>query len=95
MDPSGGSHDSFALAIAHRETELGILDAIREVRPPFSPEAVVSEFADLLRRYRITKIAGDRYAGEWVKEPFRKLGIKYEPSRKSPKVFCIRTFCPR
>jgi hypothetical protein len=42
-DPSGGSADSFTLAIGHREkgTGRGILDAIREVRPPFSPESVL------------------------------------------------------
>ena len=68
------------LAIAHKEIETGILDCIREVRPPFSPEAVVAEFADLLKRYRVTKIAGDRYAGEWVREPFRVRGISYQPS---------------
>ena len=48
-DPSGGSGDSFTLAIAHKEHELGYLDLTREVRPPFSPEAVVYEFADLLQ----------------------------------------------
>ena len=80
VDPSGGSADSFTLAIAHKEGETGILDCIREVRPPFSPEAVVAEFADLLKRYRVTKIAGDRYAGEWVREPFRVRGISYQPS---------------
>ena len=36
------------------------------------------------RRYRITKIKGDRYAGEWPREQFLKRGIKYEPS-KDPK----------
>ena len=83
VDPSGGSADSFTLAIAHKEGEIGILDCIREVRPPFSPEAVVAEFADLLKSYRVTKIAGDRYAGEWVREPFRKQGINYRAERRS------------
>ena len=52
----------FALAVAHKEGDIGVLDAIREVRPPFSPEAVITEFADLLKTYRITKVIGDRYA---------------------------------
>lgn len=82
-DPSGGSADSFALAVAHKEGETGILDCLREVRPPFSPEAVVAEFADLLKHYRVTRIKGDRYAGEWVREPFYRRGIKYEPSEGS------------
>jgi len=37
VDPSGGSADSFTLAVAHRDAESLILDAIREVKPPFSP----------------------------------------------------------
>ena len=37
VDPSGGSRDSFTLAIAHAEESAAVLDAVREVRPPFSP----------------------------------------------------------
>jgi hypothetical protein len=33
-----------------------------------------------LKTYRITKVKGDRYAGEWPREAFRKYGITYEPS---------------
>ena len=54
---------------------------MREVRPPFSPEGVVTEFCNVLRRYKITRVTGDRYAGEWPREQFAKHGIKYEPSR--------------
>ena len=79
-DPSGGSGDSYTVAVAHIENGIGILDCLREVRPPFSPEAVTSQFADLLKSYRITKVGGDRYAGEWPREQFRKHGIQYEPS---------------
>jgi hypothetical protein len=53
VDPSGGSQDAMTLAIAHAEGEVMVLDAVREVRPPFSPEAVVSEFAGLLATYGI------------------------------------------
>jgi hypothetical protein len=84
VDPSGGSADSMALAIAHKEGEIGVVDCLREAKPPFSPEGVVSEFADVLKRYRISKVTGDRYAGEWPREQFRKYGIKYEQS-KDPK----------
>jgi hypothetical protein len=35
-DPSGGSSDSMTLAIAHREGERVVIDAIREHKPPFS-----------------------------------------------------------
>ena len=46
-----------------------VIDLIREARPPFSPEAVVDEFAALCRLYRITKITGDHFGGEFVEEP--------------------------
>ena len=80
VDPSGGSSDSMTLAIAHRQGDVVVLDAIRERRPPFSPEAVVTEFAALLKTYRITRVVGDRYAGEWPRERFRTAGITYELS---------------
>jgi Terminase large subunit, T4likevirus-type, N-terminal len=85
VDPAGGSGgDSFTLAITHKEGEFAVLDLIREVRAPFSPEGVVAEFSDILKIYKITKVDGDRYAGEWPREQFRKRGIRYEPS-KDPK----------
>jgi hypothetical protein len=67
VDPSGGSADSMTLAIGHRLDDVTVLDAVRERRPPFSPEDVVAEFAALLKSYRITKVQGDRYAGECVR----------------------------
>ena len=78
VDPSGGSADSMTLGIAHKDGERVILDAVREVKPPFSPEAVVTDFAALLKSYGIKSVTGDRYAGEWPRERFRVHGIQYE-----------------
>ena len=66
------------LAVAHRERDRAILNAVKEIKPPFSPQHVVAEFVDLLRSYRVTKVRGDRYAGEWPREVFRKLGLAYQ-----------------
>jgi hypothetical protein len=41
VDPSGGSADSFTLAVGPRQESVAVIDAVREVRPPFSPESVV------------------------------------------------------
>jgi hypothetical protein len=79
-DPSGGSADSFTLAIAHTEGDRAVVDAIRERKPPFSPDAVVKEFSDVLKSYGIRQVRGDRYAGEWPRERFRVHGIDYEPA---------------
>jgi hypothetical protein len=71
------------LAVAHRDKDgRGILHAVRERRPPFSPEAVVAEFAELLKAYRVNKVVGDHWGGEFVREPFRSHGITYELSEK-------------
>src|SRR5262249_47725182 len=87
VDVSGGSADAMTLAIGHAEGErqqrTAILDLVREVRPPFSPEQVTEEFAGLLRSYRVGKVIGDRYGGDSPREQFRKHGINYEPSDKS------------
>ncbi len=83
VDPSGGSSDSMTLAIAHQDTRdrtLAVLDAVRECKPPFSPEGVVVEFAEVLKSYGIARVTGDRYAGEWVREMFRTHGIGYDLS---------------
>jgi hypothetical protein len=83
VDPSGGSSDSMTLAVSHKEGATVILDAVREVKPPFSPEATVEEFARLLRQYRCTSAYGDRYAGEWPREQFKRHSINYLPADKS------------
>jgi len=92
-DPSGGSQDGFTLAIGHREGESLVVDAVRERVPPFSPDDVVSEFAKLLKVYRVDRVLGDRYAGEWPRERFREHGIRYEPAAK-PKSDLYRDLLP-
>lgn len=95
VDPSGGSADSMTLAIGHKERTTGgvHLDAVREQKPPFSPEDTVEEFCKLLKLYRISRVIGDRYAGEWPREQFRKHGVTYEPSAK-PKSDLYRDLLP-
>jgi hypothetical protein len=67
--------------------------AFSERRPPFSPEDVVAEFAALLRSYQISRVTGDRYAGEWPRERFRVHGISYEPAQR-PKADLYRDLLP-
>jgi hypothetical protein len=81
------------LVIAHTEGKTQILDAIRERKPPFSPEAVVEEFVSLMRTYLVSKVYGDRYGGEWPREQFTKRGVFYEPAEK-PKSELYRDLLP-
>jgi hypothetical protein len=79
VDPSGGSSDSMTLAIAHSEgDDRGILDFVREWPAPFSPQQVVGEIVEVLRRYNVTSVVGDAYAGQWAREPFRNHRIEYQ-----------------
>jgi hypothetical protein len=93
VDPSGGSADSMTLAISHRDGEKVVLDVIREIKPPFAPDQVVSEFAALLKNYRISRVTSDRYAGLWVPERFRAHGIECSQAAK-PKSDLYRDFLP-
>jgi len=88
VDPSGGSSDSMTLAIGHKQPgkgQLAVLDVLREAKPPFDPEAVVAEFAGVLKSYGIRFVYGDRFGGEWVKSAFRKAGMGYLSDPVPPK----------
>jgi hypothetical protein len=93
VDPSGGSADSFTLAISHADGERVVIDAVREITPPFSPHAVIEEYAALLKSYRITRVEGDRYAGEFPRELFREHGVEYQCAEK-PKSDLYRDLLP-
>jgi len=77
VDPSGGGKDAFALAIAHRDHDRVIVDVVRAWHSK-NPEGTVAEAADLLRRYGVSSMRGDRYSAEWSREAFRKRGIVYQ-----------------
>ncbi len=83
VDMAGGSgRDSATLAIAHRQQGHAVLDYVAEKKPPFKPSAVVAEFGAALRRYLVSRIHGDRFGGEWPREPFKVRGIDYYVSEK-------------
>ncbi len=84
VDPAGGSGgDSMTLAIAHVARGRIVIDALREAQPPFSPDDVVKELADLLKSYRVTQVTGDRWGGEWPRERLQKHGISYRVGEKT------------
>jgi hypothetical protein len=83
VDPSGGINDSMVLCVAHVDKDTAILDLVREVIPPFSPQDVVVEFCGVLKVYRVSEVEGDRYAAQWVAESFEKLRVRYRPSERN------------
>lgn len=82
-DPSGGGMDEFTLSICHlSESKVIIQDLIRGYRSK-KPDAIVKEIAEILNKYRIKKVTGDRYSGAWVQESFKKQGIHYHTADKT------------
>lgn len=61
---TGLGNSSAAFSIAHRDYAKGlqVQDVLREVRPPFVPEIVVREFAELAKRYGVTTVYADQFA---------------------------------
>ena len=58
-----------------------------------NPDAATTEFSTLLKAYGVAKVIGDRYAGEWVREPFRRHGVDYQLS-EAPKSDIYRDALP-
>ena len=81
VDPSGGRHDAFTLAIGHREGSgsgaFFVCDVLRGRYPPFDPASVVEEYATILKSYRVHSVVGDNYSAAWCETAFTKAGIKY------------------
>jgi hypothetical protein len=83
VDVAGGSGtDSYCWAVGHVEDGCAIIDLVEERKPPFSPEAVTRECVDAIWPFGVRSIRGDKYAGDWPREAFRKLGIEYLLSDK-------------
>ena len=80
VDPAGGGVDEFTLAIGHKEAEDTVVDVLRARRG--IPADITAEYAAMLKSYRIRKVTGDKYAGSWPGDEFKKYGIKYTPSNK-------------
>jgi hypothetical protein len=82
-DPSGGTgHDSFTLAVGHKEPgDSGrfILDVIRGTQPGEvrDPELTTSEYAQLLTEYGINEVTGDHYSAGWCENAWARCGIRY------------------
>lgn len=84
VDPSGGSSDAMTCAIGHRTPEGTIVhDAHMTVPAPFKPTEAIAAMKPLLKQYRVTRVSGDHYGGEWPREGFQKEGIEYEVHGRS------------
>jgi hypothetical protein len=80
VDPAGGGADEFCLSIGHKEGEDTVIDLLRARRGV--PAEITAEYAELLKSYSIRKVTGDKYAGSWPADEFKKHDIEYSASEK-------------
>ena len=80
VDPAGGGADEFCLAIGHKEGDDTVIDVLRARRGV--PAELTAGYAELLKSYGIRKVTGDKYAGSWPADEFKKHSIEYAPSEK-------------
>jgi hypothetical protein len=86
VDMSGGSNDDATLAIGHEDADKRVVvDMVTNQGPPcpFDPRMAVERFAATCREYHVTRVMGDRYAGETFKADFERQGITYVVSERS------------
>lgn len=87
FDAAGGGTDEMTLSITHKEPreekKVMIIQDVLMACLADQPHDRVTEFSNKLKQYGIKSIVGDRYAGEWPRDQFRKHGINYIISTKT------------
>jgi hypothetical protein len=82
FDGSVGTNDDEILGIAHPEGDRIVLDLVvsQQGRPPFDPIKVISQFAEIVRRYHGSRVVGDRLAFNIFENAWRAEKITYTMS---------------
>jgi hypothetical protein len=77
IDVSGGVNDAHAIGIAFKDEDTGcaVLACAREIKSA-DTEAIVKEFAAILKSYGLSRAYSDRYGAQWVVDAFRRHGIE-------------------
>ena len=75
----GTGQDSFTLAIAHKEGDHILIDAVREAKPRFIPAQVIAEYAQLLKSYHVYSVQSDKFAGGFHSSEWTRNGISFVP----------------
>ena len=88
VDPSGGGPDTFAVAVVHAEGVSSDARIVVDVMKGWSQRGVASvdlagvvrEISAILKRYRVRRVGGDKYASKWVSQAFAETGVAYVAS---------------
>src|SRR5262249_23784877 len=84
VDASGGRHDSYTVAIGHKDKGgRFVWDVPREKEPPLDPQEVTREVAALAKEYRCLRVTGDAYSADWIVSAFKECGVTYERAAKN------------
>ena len=87
--------DSYAMAISHKAGDKIVIDALREVQPPFAPAVVINTIlVPLCKSYKIYNVVGDNYAGEFAQALVRGAGLNYELAKKNKSQLYVDPLLP-
>jgi hypothetical protein len=86
IDASGGGADAFTLAVVHAvgsgASRRVIHDVMRSWTKPRDGqtdlEGAVQNIATIVKAYGVSTVIGDRYARGWVREAFKRHGLRYD-----------------
>lgn len=79
----GGGKDSYSLAIGHLENKKVIIDVSRSRTPKFNPDEVTSQYCELVKKYKINQVYGDKFSGDWASNSWAKHDVSYERSERT------------
>jgi hypothetical protein len=81
-DPSGGQADSTTAAVAHRDGDVAVLDALIEIPAPHNPATAIETIAKTLKSYGIHKTVANKYGSGFAVDAFARSGIRLEHSER-------------
>ncbi len=75
--------DHWGVAIAHLEGDVGVLDALLVIRPPFSVSTAAEQTAALCRSYGVRDIRGDAFAKGFSADAFARAGLRWRAAERN------------
>lgn len=79
----GGGKDAYALCIAHSKDKRIIVDVVRSRLPKFNPLEYTKQSSELVKRYHITVVVGDKFSGDFASSAWEENEVDYEKSERT------------
>jgi hypothetical protein len=71
------------VAIAHRDGDVAVLDALTVIRPPFSVSTAAQQTAALCRSYGVRDVHGDAFAKGFSADAFAHAGLRWRAAERT------------